>query len=80
MAERWCTTSSSYVPFRTGFPALGRAVPPVLRLSGGGDAGGRRPGRRRFVRGAVAMDPVSCNESLYVAAPSEGCTVGISAG
>ena len=57
--------------------AGGAAGPEVV---GGGDAGGRRPGRRRFVRGAVAMDPVSCNESLYVAAPSEGCTVGISAG
>ena len=56
--------------------AGGAAGPEVV---GGGRCGGR-PGRRRFVRGAVAMDPVSCNESLYVAAPSEGCTVGVSAG
>lgn len=28
------------------------------------------------MRGAVAMYPISCNESLYVAAPGEGCTVG----
>ena len=28
------------------------------------------------MRGPVAMYPVSCNESFYVAAPAEGCTVG----
>lgn len=57
--------------------AGGVACPEVV----GGDVGGsHRPGRRRFVRGTVAMYLVSCNESFYVAAPAAGCTVEASAG